>query len=412
MTLQRAALWAIVVAATVYLLVAGRGLLLPFVLGLTLWYMIDALADVFETPWLGIRMPRPVALLVAILLMGGLVWILGRTIRFNIAAVAAAAPTYEVHLQRLIDRGAALVGVEQAPTVDQLFDQISLAATLGGLATAVASVVSVAGIVLIYAGFLFVEQVQFRQARDPVQPQRAAGARALGAPPDRPRHPPLCAHQDHARRHHLGARLRGDGLGRRRLRGVLGGDGVLLLLHPDHRLDPRDRGAGAADPCPVRPCDAVPDRAVRDRHHPDRDGQRDRAGDHGPLAQPLAAGRDRLADGVGRDLGRDRHVPVHADHGGADDRVRALRDDASGRSPALGRRPRSRARGTGQAIATRPSGLRTGPLAPTAIDCQPPWQPLDAAGPTFSACPATLPAPPVSPSEQHTQPKLPAGAPA
>ena len=33
MTLQRAALWAIVIAATIFLLVSGRGLLLPFVLG-------------------------------------------------------------------------------------------------------------------------------------------------------------------------------------------------------------------------------------------------------------------------------------------------------------------------------------------------------------------------------------------
>jgi predicted PurR-regulated permease PerM len=163
MTLQRAALWAIVVAATVYLLVAGRGLLLPFVLGLTLWYMVDALADVFEQPWLGLKLPRPVALLVAILVISGLVWVLGRTIRYNVTAVAAAVPAYEVRLQRLIDHGAAIVGLEQAPTISELFDRLSLAATLGGVATAVASIVSVAGIVLIYAGFLFVEQVQFRR---------------------------------------------------------------------------------------------------------------------------------------------------------------------------------------------------------------------------------------------------------
>jgi predicted PurR-regulated permease PerM len=50
MTLQRAALWAIVIAATMYLLVAGRGLLLPFVLALALWYMVDALADAIERP--------------------------------------------------------------------------------------------------------------------------------------------------------------------------------------------------------------------------------------------------------------------------------------------------------------------------------------------------------------------------
>ncbi|MBS0523877.1 MAG: AI-2E family transporter [Proteobacteria bacterium] len=163
MTLQRAALWAIVVAATVYLLVAGRGLLLPFVLGLTLWYIIDALADVIEQPWLGLRLPRPAAVLAAILATSGLVWVLGRTIRYNVAAVAAAAPAYEVRLQRLIDHGAAMAGIDPAPTITELFDRLSLAETLGSIAAAVASIVSVAGIVLIYAGFLFVEQVQFRR---------------------------------------------------------------------------------------------------------------------------------------------------------------------------------------------------------------------------------------------------------
>ena len=77
--------------------------------------------------------------------------------------VAAAAPNYERRLQILINEGARLVGVEQAPTLDELFDRISLADTLSSLAAAAASVVSVAGVVLIYAGFLFVEQVHFRR---------------------------------------------------------------------------------------------------------------------------------------------------------------------------------------------------------------------------------------------------------
>ncbi|HEX9328724.1 MAG TPA: AI-2E family transporter [Reyranella sp.] len=164
MTLQRAALWAIVVAATMYLLVAGRGLLLPFVLGIVLWYMVDALADAFEHPRFGrLRLPRPLALAAAVCLMGGLLWVVGRTIGRNVSAVIAAAPNYEHRLQNLINEGARLVGVEQAPTIGELFDRISLADTLSSIATAAASVVSVAGIVVIYAGFLFVEQVRFRR---------------------------------------------------------------------------------------------------------------------------------------------------------------------------------------------------------------------------------------------------------
>jgi AI-2 transport protein TqsA len=164
MTLQRAALWAIVVAATMYLLVAGRGLLLPFVLGIVLWYMVDALADAFEHPRFGrLRLPRPLALAAAVCLMGSLLWVVGRTIGRNVSAVIAAAPNYEHRLQNLINEGARLVGVEQAPTIGELFDRISLADTLSSIATAAASVVSVAGIVVIYAGFLFVEQVRFRR---------------------------------------------------------------------------------------------------------------------------------------------------------------------------------------------------------------------------------------------------------
>jgi predicted PurR-regulated permease PerM len=164
MTLQRAALWAIVIAATMYLLVAGRSLLLPFVLGLTLWYMVDALADALELPRLGrLRLPRPLALLAALLVTSGLVWILGRTIGHNVSAVAAAAPAYEIRLQRLIDSGATMVGIEHAPTLGELFDRISLSDSLANIAAAAASIVSVAGIVLIYAGFLFVEQVHFRR---------------------------------------------------------------------------------------------------------------------------------------------------------------------------------------------------------------------------------------------------------
>jgi predicted PurR-regulated permease PerM len=164
MTLQRAALWAIVIAATMYLLVAGRGLLLPFVLGLTLWYMVDALADALELPRFGrLRLPRPLALLAAFLVTGGLVWVLGRTIGHNVSAVAAAAPAYEIRLQKLIDSGATMVGIEHAPTLGELFDRISLSDSLANIAAAAASIVSVAGIVLIYAGFLFVEQVHFRR---------------------------------------------------------------------------------------------------------------------------------------------------------------------------------------------------------------------------------------------------------
>jgi predicted PurR-regulated permease PerM len=164
MTLQRAALWAIVIAATFYLLVVGRSLLLPFILGIVLWYLVDSLAETFQQPRLmGLRLPRPLALVAAICATGGLLLVVGRTIGRNVSAVIAVAPNYEARLERLIDQGARLTGIEQVPTINELFNRISLTDTLRDIAAATASVVSIAGIVLIYAGFLFVEQRHFRR---------------------------------------------------------------------------------------------------------------------------------------------------------------------------------------------------------------------------------------------------------
>jgi len=89
--------------------------------------------------------------------------VVGRTIGSNVSSVIAVAPNYEARLSKVIEQAARLVGVEQVPTINELFNRISLTDTLRDIAAATASVVSIAGIVLIYAGFLFVEQRHFRR---------------------------------------------------------------------------------------------------------------------------------------------------------------------------------------------------------------------------------------------------------
>ena len=164
MTLQRAALWAVVIAATIFLLVAGRGLLLPFVLGIVLWYMVDSLADTFAQPRLGdLRLPKPLPMVLAVLMIGGLFWIVGRTIGRNVQAVVEAVPSYEARLTHLVEQATRLAGIEQAPTLSELVARISLADTVGSVAAAAASVVSIAGLILIYTLFLFVEQAHFKR---------------------------------------------------------------------------------------------------------------------------------------------------------------------------------------------------------------------------------------------------------
>lgn len=162
MTLARFALWLFVVALTGYLMIVGRNLLLPLVLAVVLWYLIDTLAAFFGHIRAGRRrLPRAVALTLAVVTIGLLVWVLGNMIRTNIEAVIEAAPSYQAKLERIVADVSRHFGVENTPTIAELFAQFDLRQVLSELAGAAASVAGQVGIVLIYTGFLFVEQLSF-----------------------------------------------------------------------------------------------------------------------------------------------------------------------------------------------------------------------------------------------------------
>lgn len=161
MPLVRVALWLVILVALGWLLVVGRGLLLPLVLGLVLWYMVDAVADFFEKLRIGgWRMRRVPALAAAIISMGLLFWALGTVIGRNVAAVIATAPAYETRLVSILTRFSRWAGFD-LPTLSEIFSRVNLTSLLGDVAGAVATVVGMTGIVLVYAVFFLVEQLQF-----------------------------------------------------------------------------------------------------------------------------------------------------------------------------------------------------------------------------------------------------------
>lgn len=181
MILLRTGLWVVILAASIWLLVVGRGLLLPLVLGLVLWYMVDAAADFFEKLRLaGRRLPRWLALSAAIGILGLSMWALGTLVSRNVKAVATAAPFYELRLGQILRDGARTVGLEQVPTLNDLFAQINLTQLIGDIAGAIANVVGMAGIVLVYTIFFLVEQVHFEKKLTALFPDHARLDRVRG----------------------------------------------------------------------------------------------------------------------------------------------------------------------------------------------------------------------------------------
>ena len=162
---QRVVLFAssfIVVALTVLLLVEGRDLLIPLAVAIVVWYVLNALANFYRRLCLGAWNPPGWLCMTASILTVLLALALAaEMIGGNVAAVSAAAPQYQVNLERLIARGAAVAGFAQPPDIAHVFEEINLRALAAGFAGAVAAFAGNFGIILIYVVFLLAEQSSF-----------------------------------------------------------------------------------------------------------------------------------------------------------------------------------------------------------------------------------------------------------
>ncbi|MDF3073697.1 MAG: permease [Alphaproteobacteria bacterium] len=178
MSLTRYALWLFILTLTGYLMIVGKNLLQPLVLAVVFWYLIDTLAEFYKRFRIGrFHLPRSVALTSAILSFGTLVWLLGTVIGRNVTAVIAAAPGYQERLEKVFLSAADRLGFTDAPTLSQLFNRFDLGSVLSDIAGAAASVAGIIGIVIVYVGFLFVEQINANRKiellfRDPVRSGR------------------------------------------------------------------------------------------------------------------------------------------------------------------------------------------------------------------------------------------------
>lgn len=178
MTLTRYALWLFILTLTGYLMIVGKNLLQPLVLAVVFWYLIDTLAEFYKRLKIGsFNLPRSVALTGAILSFGTLIWVLGTIIGRNVSAVIAAAPGYQQRLEKVFVHVADRLGFDDAPTLSQLFNRFDLGSVLSDIAGATASVAGIIGIVIVYVGFLFVEQINANRKIELLFPDAARSAR-------------------------------------------------------------------------------------------------------------------------------------------------------------------------------------------------------------------------------------------
>ena len=154
----RIAVAVIAVILAAFALWALRHVLTPFILAVFLLLMIGGLEGVLSRRT---RLPHkailPAAISVVVTLFGLSIWLIGD----NGAHIIKDSGTYVARLDALLQMGATRLGLEAAPTIDQLFHQLNPGRYVAAAAAAVGGVAEKAVLVLIYLGFLLASRAGF-----------------------------------------------------------------------------------------------------------------------------------------------------------------------------------------------------------------------------------------------------------
>lgn len=157
--LLKFALSAFLVVLVFWLLYIGQKLLLPLIIALVFWFLINLLAATFARfRFAGREMPISLRYGFSILTFLALIWALVELIAINIDGVIEVAPVYQDNFESKMLALLAWMGIEQAPSLAQLIESINLRELLTTLGASLTSVATRSGIILIYLAFLLLEQ--------------------------------------------------------------------------------------------------------------------------------------------------------------------------------------------------------------------------------------------------------------
>lgn len=168
--LLNTAILAAVLTLTVFFLIVAKNLLIPFVIAIVFWYLIDVLATTYQRLPIGRwRMPRWLGLVLAILsfVIALVVLVNFVTANFTQESLQQVARDFQTNLGAVVKRALGLLPFKDGvPTLAQLVEKIDFGLAVGGIVSAVTGIAGDIGIIIVYVIFLLLEQITFRRKFD------------------------------------------------------------------------------------------------------------------------------------------------------------------------------------------------------------------------------------------------------
>jgi AI-2 transport protein TqsA len=161
-------LWFGTIVLSFYLLIIGKALLIPLVIAIVIWHLINALAKDYNRltryltgdKW---HLPYALGLSCAIFTFIAVIWLVVDLTSSNIASVANVAPKYQENLQQMMTSILSMLHIEKTPNLMQILKNLDLNQIITDLLGGLASIASDAGLIFLYVVFLLIEQNSFSQ---------------------------------------------------------------------------------------------------------------------------------------------------------------------------------------------------------------------------------------------------------
>ena len=165
-----------------YFLIVAKNFLIPIVIAIVFWYLIDVLATTYQRlPVWRWRMPRWLSLVLAIFSFIAAFAILVNFVSANFSQeeLQKVATDFQTNLGTVLRKALKLLPFqEEVPTIAQLADKINLGRVAGNIVSAVTGIAGDIGIIIVYVIFLLFEQLTFNKklnalVKDPDRRERA-----------------------------------------------------------------------------------------------------------------------------------------------------------------------------------------------------------------------------------------------
>jgi len=157
-----------------YLLIVGRGLLIPLVIAIFIWNLLNTIQTTMSRiPAVGNRLPGWLSMLLSLLSVAWMVAVLVNIIGNNVTEVISVSPRYQDNLMRIFNNLEENYHLKGMVSFDGFLKNINVQNIFVNIYSVFTTLTGSAVLIALYVVFLFVEQHYFKRKLDALFPKPA-----------------------------------------------------------------------------------------------------------------------------------------------------------------------------------------------------------------------------------------------